>query len=114
MTGELSSREGGSPSPAGLAEEISGDGPLDFGKLPRSSRRLRPAQGHGNFASGARKLAGLVPAVTAWTPEQFWRATPAELAAIFAVFSEHAPGHFGQVPLGIEQLEQLKEIFPDG
>jgi len=56
----------------------------------------------------------LVPAVTAWTPEQFWKSTPAELAAIFSVFSEYAPGDLSQDPLGIKQLKQLKEIFPDG
>ena len=108
------SREGGSPSPAASADAPSRDGPLDFGKLPRSFRRLRPAQGHRYFARIAANLAGLLTVTLGWTPDQFWTSTPAELDAIFAVFSDHAPGHLGQVPLGIEQLEQLKEIFPDG
>ena len=35
-----------------------------------------------SFADGALRLAGLVPRLTGWTPESFWNATPAELAAI--------------------------------
>ena len=97
----LFSREGGSPSANGLAGEISGDGPL-------------PAQGHCQFSVSAQKLSGMMCAVLGWTPEQFWDATPAELAAIFAVFPDNAPGHPGQTPLSIEQLEKLKEVFPDG
>jgi uncharacterized phage protein (TIGR02216 family) len=56
----------------------------------------------------------MVCAVLGWTPEQFWNATPAELAVIFSVFSEIAPGHQNQAPLGTQQLEKLKETFPDG
>ena len=108
------SREGGSPSPAASADAPSRDGPLDFGKLPRSFRRLRPAQGHCHFAGVAGNLAGLLPATLGWTADQFWKATPAELAAIFAAFSGSDADHQPAVPLGIEQLEQLKEIFPDG
>jgi len=59
-------------------------------------------------------LAGLVPATTGWTPDQFWRATPAELAAIFAVFAEIDAGQQAAVPLDSAQLEKLKEIYPDG
>ena len=101
MRGELFSREGGRPSHAASADAPSGDGPL-------------PAQGHCHFATIARNLAGLLPATFGWTAEQFWKSTPAELVAIFAVFSEHARGHLAQVPLDTEQLEQLKETFPDG
>lgn len=36
------------------------------------------------FAPGALRLAGLVPRLLGWTPDIFWNATPAELAAILA------------------------------
>jgi len=55
-------------------------------------------------------LAGLVPATTGWTPDQFWHATPAELATIFAVLA----GNDVVRPVDAKQLEILKESFPDG
>lgn len=67
-----------------------------------------------NFSISAARLSGLVPLVIGWTADQFWNATPAELATIFSAFAGHDPGHFGQTPLGTEQLERLKESFPDG
>jgi hypothetical protein len=60
----------------------------------------------------ALKLAGLVPAITGWTPDQFWKATPAELAAIFAALAENDAGH--QTPLNSAQFEKLKERLSDG
>jgi len=36
------------------------------------------------FSASALRLAGLVPRVLGWRPGDFWSATPAELAAIFA------------------------------
>jgi hypothetical protein len=36
------------------------------------------------FAASAGRLAGLVPRALGWRPDEFWNATPAELAAIFA------------------------------
>ena len=91
-------REGGDPSPVGSADDLFRDGPP-------------PSRGHTYFASSIEKLSGTVSAVLGWTPDQFWQATPAELATIFAVFAGSGPGH---VPLGTEQLEKLKETFPDG
>jgi uncharacterized phage protein (TIGR02216 family) len=38
----------------------------------------------GDFAAGATKLAGLIPRALGWRPDDFWNATPAELAAIIA------------------------------
>ncbi|PHR13629.1 MAG: hypothetical protein COA41_17875 [Sphingopyxis sp.] len=67
-----------------------------------------------DFSNATQKLSGTVCAVLGWTADQFWKATPAELGAILAVFSEHAPSHRAQVPLDAEQLEKLKESFPDG
>jgi hypothetical protein len=40
------------------------------------------------FTAGATRLAGLVPRLLGWRPDDVWRATPAELAAIFAAEAE--------------------------
>ena len=37
------------------------------------------------FAEAARELAGQTALLLGWRPPDFWAATPAELAAIFAV-----------------------------
>lgn len=94
-------RADGSPSPTGSADDRSRDEP-------------RPSPGHNYFSSSTQKLSGTASAVLGWTPEQFWRATPDELTAIFATFSANASGHLSQAPLDANQLEQLKESFPDG
>jgi uncharacterized phage protein (TIGR02216 family) len=75
---------------------------------------LPPSRENSDFSDSTRKLSGTVCGILGWTPEQFWNATPAELAVIFSVFSEIAPGHQNQAPLGTQQLEKLKETFPDG
>ncbi|WP_321327070.1 phage tail assembly chaperone [uncultured Parasphingorhabdus sp.] len=98
MVSEACPREGGDPSPVGSTDDLSRDGP-------------RPSPGDNDFSSSIEKLCGTVSAVLGWTPDQFWHATPAELATIFAVFAGRGPG---QAPLGTEQLEKLKETFPDG
>lgn len=56
------------------------------------------------FAAGAGRLAGLVPRVLGWKPDDFWNATPAELAAIFA-----AGGEPGAPPLTRGELTTLME-----
>ena len=45
----------------------------------------------GTFAETARELAGQTALVLGWRPPDFWAATPAELAAIFAVQASIAP-----------------------
>ncbi len=63
------------------------------------------------FAEGAARLAGIAGALIGWRPDEFWRATPAELAAVLRAF-------FGEdgmsVPAGSDDLARLKEMFPDG
>tara|TARA_R110002124_G_scaffold272013_1_gene441001 strand:- start:6520 stop:6699 length:180 start_codon:yes stop_codon:yes gene_type:complete len=59
-------------------------------------------------------LSGTTCSFLGWAVDQFWSATPAELAAIFAVFSENGAGHQAVPPLDGKQLEKLKEIYPDG
>ena len=52
-------------------------------------------------------LSGLAARLLGWSPDEFWRATPAELAA---AFGEPAPGD-GMLS---DELERLREQFPDG
>jgi len=61
------------------------------------------------FADWARGLAGIVPRALGWRPDDFWAATPAELAAIFAVAGE-GPG----APLSRPELTALLERESDG
>jgi hypothetical protein len=44
-----------------------------------------------------------------WRPDEFWSATPAELAAVLAPI---APAE-GQ-GVGADELARLKRMFPDG
>ena len=56
------------------------------------------------FTEGAARLAGLVPRTLGWRPDDFWRATPAELAAVLgAEESASAP------PLTRHELNRLLE-----
>jgi uncharacterized phage protein (TIGR02216 family) len=55
------------------------------------------------FADGAARLAGLVPRLMGWSPNAFWNATPAELAAILA------PGEDAGEPLTRGELDNLLE-----
>lgn len=43
------------------------------------------------FAATARQLAGQAALLLGWRPAEFWAATPAELAAIFAVQASIQP-----------------------
>lgn len=61
------------------------------------------------FADGAVRLAGFAGAVLGWSPDIFWQATPAELAAVVrAMVGETA------APPDAAMLARLKEAFPDG
>lgn len=61
------------------------------------------------FSDAAARLAGLAGALLGWRPDEFWRATPAELAAVFAAL---AGG--GAAPVTRDELARLRERFPDG
>ena len=61
------------------------------------------------FSEAAGRLAGLAGALLGWRPEEFWRATPAELTAVLAAL---AGG--GDAPVTGDELARLKEMFPDG
>lgn len=62
------------------------------------------------FSEAAARLAGLAGALLGWRPDEFWRATPAELAAVLVALS----GGPGAAPITTEELARLKERFPDG
>ncbi len=61
------------------------------------------------FSDAAGRLAGMACALLGWRPEEFWRATPAELAAVLAALAGGAAA-----PVTQEELARLKEMFPDG
>lgn len=58
------------------------------------------------FAAGALRLAGLSARALGWRPDDFWNATPAELAAILA---PEADGNLA--PLSRGELNTLMERF---
>lgn len=61
------------------------------------------------FGEGAARLAGLAGATLGWRADQFWRATPAELAAVLTAL---APPQDRGLAQG--DLQKLMEQFPDG
>jgi uncharacterized phage protein (TIGR02216 family) len=60
------------------------------------------------FTNAAARLAGLAGALLGWRPDEFWRATPAELGAVLAVLA--GPREAG-VTRG--ELAGLMARFPD-
>jgi uncharacterized phage protein (TIGR02216 family) len=60
------------------------------------------------FGDAALRLAGLAGVIFGWRPEEFWQATPAELAALLQAA---APA---DTPPAADVLHALKERFPDG
>lgn len=61
------------------------------------------------FSVSARRLAGVATIVLSWRPDEFWCATPAELAGILdAMVGE------GAAPIVPDDLHRLREMFPDG
>lgn len=55
------------------------------------------------FGAGAMRLAGLTARALGWRADDFWRATPAELAAILA------PADASAAPLTRADLARLME-----
>ncbi|WP_417621158.1 phage tail assembly chaperone [Parasphingorhabdus sp.] len=66
------------------------------------------------FGASAAHLAGLVPLILGWTPDQFWRATPEELTGLFRALGVQETGLGLASPLDRSTFEQLKETYPDG
>lgn len=61
------------------------------------------------FAASARTLAGQTALLLGWRPPEFWAATPAELAAIFAAKADLAPRGVGR-----DDFTELLERDRDG
>jgi uncharacterized phage protein (TIGR02216 family) len=59
------------------------------------------------FSDAAGRLAGLAGALLGWRPDEFWRATPAELGAVLGAMAGECE------PTGRAELERLMERFPD-
>lgn len=62
-----------------------------------------------SFAEGAGRLAGMAGAAFGWSPDAFWRATPAELAALVRAITGDDVG-----PPDAATVARLKRDFPDG
>ena len=61
------------------------------------------------FSEAAARLAGMAGALLGWRPDEFWTATPAELAAVVAALAGEA-----RPVAGADDLARLMEIYPDG
>jgi uncharacterized phage protein (TIGR02216 family) len=60
------------------------------------------------FAEAAGRLAGVAGALLGWRPDEFWRATPAELGAVLAAMLPKAAEG-----MDAAELERLTALFPD-
>jgi hypothetical protein len=65
-----------------------------------------------DFADAAARLAGIAGVLFGWRPEEFWRATPAELATLVATLSGGPSAN--ATPPAPTTLARLQEMFPDG
>lgn len=64
------------------------------------------------FAERAARLAGAAGALAGWRPDEFWRATPAELETVLTALA--GPEGAGATPPDAATIAALKEQFPDG
>lgn len=62
------------------------------------------------FSADARRLAGVAGALLGWRPDEFWKATPAELATVLEALAA------GEAVEGVSRDEMacLERMFPDG
>lgn len=64
-----------------------------------------------DFAEAAVRAAGAAGAALGWSPDAFWRATPAELRAVV----EAVRGEGGATsPPDPATIAAMREAFPDG
>ncbi|PAX07008.1 phage tail assembly chaperone [Sphingomonas lenta] len=69
----------------------------------------------GAFAPAAVRLAGLAGALLGWSPEAFWRATPAELGAVVRALARNgAEEAEDAAPPDARLIARMREEFPDG
>ena len=62
----------------------------------------------GTFGEAAGWLAGMAGALLGWRPDEFWGATPTELAGVLKAMAGE-----GEPALEPVDLERLQELFPD-
>jgi len=60
------------------------------------------------FAAAAARLAGVAGLLLGWSPDAFWRATPAELRSALEALA--GPG---TAAIGRDEMAALMERFPD-
>lgn len=65
-----------------------------------------------SFAEGARRLAGQAGLLLGWRPDDFWRATPDELADALGTLRMLAEP--SEAPCERAHLSYLMELHPDG
>lgn len=61
------------------------------------------------FSEAAARLAGVAGALLGWRPDDYWNATPAELAAVLGAMAGEM-----DAPASADDLARLKAMFPDG
>lgn len=83
---------------------------------PGSGPSIRPPVAYpalpaidGLFSDAASRLAGTTGALLGWRPEEFWKATPAEVGAVLLALVGEEQG-----PASTVDLARLMEMFPDG
>lgn len=62
-----------------------------------------------DFTTAAARLAGMAGAAFGWRPDEFWRATPGELAGLVRAITGET-----SAPPDAATLARLREAFPDG
>jgi len=62
------------------------------------------------FGSAALMLAGVTARVLGWRPDDFWAATPADVAAVLAAWRDED----GAAGLDRAGLAAMMETYPDG
>ena len=63
------------------------------------------------FADTAARLAGVAAVLLGWRPDEFWRATPEELAGVLAALAGDGGA---DAPVDGAVVERLRAMFPDG
>lgn len=66
--------------------------------------------GEGLFGAAALPLLGLMARVAGWRPDDFWAATPADVAAVLAGWG----GEDREALFDGAALAAMMEAFPDG
>lgn len=64
------------------------------------------------FADGARLLAGQAGLLLGWRPEEYWAATPEELATALGPLRDALGADAPQIDRAL--IARLKEMHPDG